>query len=461
MGKISNINPGQESTLADITYSISSRIEEKLLENKKKKNRYEEQIEATLHQMVMTRQNAELPTLVDMVVHKNNTKMNQKVNLDNNLLLQGDNNHQVNVLGVKKNGSPRGEIVPDNNINQKVNLNTPPLLQGENNQQVNILGVKKNGSPRGEIVPDNNINQKVNLNTLPLLQGENNQQVNILDVKKFGPQESAIVPENHPNNKINHKVILNNPVLEKNGKSSQVKFSEARQFSSEGEKTTTNNKHVRNDVNSHEVKSYSSTINSGIYKLNNRIATEPGNDMPAFNKGTAPDVSKSIPMLNKGIMVEPDNNIPMFNNEVASEKSNNSATLNKETDLSVKNELQSGMLFTKQTINDVLITENKTEENSKLFGKHHQVNNENITDDPGKSSEKLIYRFQQWGHNHSVVISQNTEGAMIMKPSDDLVEKRLNDALRDNSDTAQWQLDQNYQDRKHSRQEKDDDEDNN
>nr|WP_241391664.1 type III secretion system needle length determinant, SpaN/EivJ family [Yersinia frederiksenii]ULG19768.1 hypothetical protein 49p1_00050 [Yersinia frederiksenii] len=259
MGKISNINTSQQNSLINDSSSIRSRIEEKLLENKKKKIRYVEQIEMTLHQMIVAQQNAGAPSLTGEIK---------------------DKNHQ--------------------------------------NGFWMVAGSEKENSG-----------------------------------------------------------------------------------------STTQNNQVQDKINSHDANNRSSYI------------------------------SNEISTLSKGI---------------ESDSSDDVSTLNKDIEPKVRSDLQPTVSLTNQITDEVQVVEELV--------KHHHVINENITDDPDNISEKFIYRFQQWGNNHSVIISEQIEGNITLKPSDELVEKRLTDALRDNSNVDKWQLDRSTQDKNHHRQKQNNEEDN-
>lgn len=131
-----------------------------------------------------------------------------------------------------------------------------------------------------------------------------------------------------------------------------------------------------------------------------------------------------------------------------------------DVDIKDKNNLQSVIPFTKQEKNNLGVTETKADDNSRLSDRSQYIKNANTIGLPKENPATLTYRFQQWGDNHSVVIHENTEGTMTLKPSDELVEKRLAQALRDNSDVAKWQLDEHNKNGNRYPQDSNDDEDN-
>lgn len=139
--------------------------------------------------------------------------------------------------------------------------------------------------------------------------------------------------------------------------------------------------------------------------------------------------------------------------------SNDIVPLNKKIESEVQNILQSAIPLIKQTSEQVFGLGSAVDASATLSGNQQHINSSNITDGQDGTSGTLIYRFQQWGDNHSVIISEHSEGAMTLKPSDELVENRLTHALRDNNDAGKWRLDQNSQDRNHPQQEKNDEED--
>jgi len=98
---------------------------------------------------------------------------------------------------------------------------------------------------------------------------------------------------------------------------------------------------------------------------------------------------------------------------------------------------------------------------SKNPGTLPQNSSGNLVHDTHQGTGKLIYHFQQWGEPHSVAINENAEGTITLKPSDELVEKRLIYAFRDNNDAeGKWQLEQDTQRKNQNQQENEADEEN-
>lgn len=153
------------------------------------------------------------------------------------------------------------------------------------------------------------------------------------------------------------------------------------------------------------------------------------------------------------------NNIAPLNKEIESEAANDMAALGEDIESEVQNILQSIIPLIKQTPEQLLGLRNSVDTSATLPENQQHINTGNMTDGQDGNPGTLIYRFQQWGENHSVIISEHSEGAMTLKPSDELVEDRLTHALQDNNDASKWQLDQNSQGRNHSRHETNDEED--
>ncbi|HDL6960578.1 TPA: hypothetical protein PXM37_004220 [Yersinia enterocolitica] len=176
-------------------------------------------------------------------------------------------------------------------------------------------------------------------------------------------------------------------------------------------------------------------------------------------KGDAFNISNNIAPLNKEIESEAANDIAALGKDIGSEVGNDITALAKNIESEVQNILQSIIPLIKQTPEQLLELRNSVDTSVTLPENRQYINTDNITDGQDRNPRALIYRFQQWGKNHSVIISEHLEGAMTLKPSDDLVEDRLTHALQENNDASKWQLDQNSQGRNHSRHETNDEED--
>lgn len=72
-----------------------------------------------------------------------------------------------------------------------------------------------------------------------------------------------------------------------------------------------------------------------------------------------------------------------------------------------------------------------------------------------KSVEMLKYHFRKWGGDHSVTIKENSAGNTLLRPSDEYVSYRLDQALKEKGDSM-WQLDDESGEHKYAHHDPDD-----
>ncbi|HHL2712778.1 TPA: type III secretion system needle length determinant, SpaN/EivJ family [Yersinia enterocolitica] len=204
------------------------------------------------------------------------------------------------------------------------------------------------------------------------------------------------------------------------------------------------NRQAQDKILSQSIKGDAFNISNNIASLNKEIVFEAANDIAALGKDIGSEVGSDITALAK---------------DTKSEDGSDTAALGEDIESEVQNILQSIIPLIKQTPEQLLGLRNSVDTSATLPENQQHINTGNITDGQDGNPGTLIYRFQQWGENHSVIISEHSEGAMTLKPSDELVEDRLTHALQDNNDASKWQLDQNSQGRNHSRYETNDEED--
>lgn len=70
---------------------------------------------------------------------------------------------------------------------------------------------------------------------------------------------------------------------------------------------------------------------------------------------------------------------------------------------------------------------------------------------PADRDELLKYRFQKWGGDHYVTIKEAVTGNTLLRPSDEFVSHRLDQALKEKVESA-WVLDDESGERKHPQQ---------
>lgn len=112
-------------------------------------------------------------------------------------------------------------------------------------------------------------------------------------------------------------------------------------------------------------------------------------------------------------------------------------------------------LYHTQANNNAPMNEEHTGENFNLLrGNNSHLKNE-INRNTEEKSEKFTYHFKQWAGKHSVMINKYSEG-LVLKPSDTLVEKRLTNALDNNTNTNKWEGNKNGHEKHNDRNESND-----